>query len=350
MLLDPFKEKFNLPSLPVEFGDRKGIKHSIVGNKPVNDIGSIVFIYNHPEWLRIMFSRFVTGKSDHLIADHPGLHISRTGVLNGILHVIFCPGDEESPFSMDEIEQPEEVQVSLINHVNGSRLNIEVIKDLDIMDRCLGQSYENREVAFEIQQCMHLDATPVFPESSPWAELQTQAYRAAVKSIDQVVDVKPKVIVVLVHRSGDVHKYLGKIGIYVPVAKFIGFGKGISRNRVPYPAMVKLIGDCLQAVLNISKAISFGKLGKAHDIEMITTSEIANPIVPVVSGNTFIELVFWYHRHKLSKDSFPVVHGDNRYDFAINVNFKSLKNLTLVTYLLLTYYIALSRFKRDNSE
>ncbi len=207
-----------------------------------------------------------------------------------------------------------------------------------------------REVAFEIQQGMHLDATLVFPESSPWAELQTQAYRTAVKGIDKVVDVKPKVIVLLAHRSGDVHKYLGKICIYAPVAKFVGFGKGISRNRMPYPTMVKLIGDCFQAVLNISKTISLGKLGKAHDIEMITASEIANPIVPVISGNTFIELVFWYHGHKLSKDSFSVVHGDNRYDFAINLDSKSLKIITLVTYLLLTYYITLSRFKRDTSD
>jgi hypothetical protein len=349
MLLDPFKEKFNLPSLPVEFGDRKGIKHCIVGNKPVDDIGSIVFIYNHPEWLRILFSRFVSGKPDHLIADYTGLHISRTGALNGILHVIFCPGDKESPFPMDEIEQPEEVQVSLVNHVNGSWLYIKIIEDLDIMDRCLGQAYENREVAFEIQQGMHLDTTLVFPECSPWAELQTQAYRAAVKGIDKVVDVKPEVIVVLIHRAGDGHKYLSKICIYAPVAKFIGFGKGVSRNRMPYPAVVQFIGDCFQTVLNITEAIPLGKLGKAHDIEMITASEITNPVVSIVSGNTFIELVFWHHGHKLSKDSFPVIHGGNRYDLAINVDFKSLKFFNLVTYLLLTYYMALSRFKRDTS-
>ena len=98
-----------------------------------------------------------------------------------------------------------------------------------------------------------------------------------------------------------------------------------------------------QSSLNISEAIPLGKLGKTHDIEMIPAREITNPIVPIVSGNTFIELVFWHHGHKLSKNSFPVIHGDNHYEYAINVNFKSLKIITLVTYLLLTYYITLSR-------
>ena len=116
-----------------------------------------------------------------------------------------------------------------------------------------------------------------------------------------------------------------------------------------YPAMVQFIGDCFQTVLNITKTITLGKLGKAHDIEMITASEITNSVVPIVSGNTFIELVFWHHRHKLCKNCFPVIHGDYRYDLTINVDFKSLKNITLVTYLLLTYYITLSEFKRDTS-
>jgi hypothetical protein len=343
MLLDPFKEKFNLPTFPVEFRDRQRIKHGIVGNEPVNNIGSIVFIYNHPEWLRIIISRFVTGKSDHLIADHPGLHIGRIGAFNGILHVIFCSGDEESPVSMDEVKQPEEVQVSLINHVNGSRFYIKFIKDLDIMNRSLGQTYKNGEIAFEIQQGMHLDTAFVFPECSPWTKLQAQADCAAVKGIDKIVYVNPEVIVVLIQRSGDVHKNTGKICIYPPVAEFIGFGKGVSRDGMFYAAMIQFIGDCFQAVLNISEAIPLGKLGKTHDIEMIPAREITNPIVSIVSSNTFIELVFWHHGHKLSKNSFPVIHGDKHYEYAINVDFKSLKFTTLVTYLLLTYYIILSR-------
>ena len=145
MLLDPFEKDLNLPTFPVEFRDCKGIKCCIIGNEPVNYIGSIVLIYNHPEWLGIMLSRLVAGKTDHLIADYPGLQISGAGAFNSILHIVFCPGNEESSFSMDEIEQTEEVQVSLIYHVDGSRFYIKVIEDLNIMDRSFGQSNKDRK-------------------------------------------------------------------------------------------------------------------------------------------------------------------------------------------------------------
>jgi hypothetical protein len=211
------------------------------------------------------------------------------------------------------------------------------------MDRSLCKPHENREVAFEAQQGMHLDTTLVFPERSPWAEFQAQANCSAVKGIDKIVQIKPEVIVVLIHGPGYIQKNTGKISIYTPVAILIGFSKGIPRDSMSYPAMVQFIGNCFKTVLNITKAITLSKLGKAHDIEMITAGEIANTVVPVLSGNTFIELVFWHHRHKLSKNCFPVIHGDYRYDLTIKVNFKSLKTLNLVTYLLLTYYITLFR-------
>ena len=260
MLFDPFEEQFNLPTFPIELRDRQGIKYSIVGYEPINDVGRKVFIYNHSERFRIMFSRLVSGMSDHLITDYSGLQVSRTGAYNSILHVVLCPGDEENSLSVDEIEQTEEIQVTLIYYVNSSRLNIQFVKDLDIMDRSLGQTHENREVTPEVQLGMYLDTAFVFPEGSPRAQLQ------------------------------------------------------------------------------------------AHNIKMVTTCEIANSMVPIVPGNTFIEFVFWHCRNKLCENSFPFIHGYNRYDLAIKVNFKSLKILTLVTYLILTLYIVCSKFKRDTSE
>lgn len=343
MLFDPFKEKFHLPTFPVEFRDRQRIKCSIVGNELVNHVSSIVFICNHPEWLRIMLARHIPIKLDHLITNYTGLHVSRTGAFNGILHIIFFPGNEESPFSVDQMLQSEEIQVSFVNHINGTRLDIKIIKDFNIVDGSLCKSHENREVAFDIQQGMHLNTTLAFPERSPWAEFQAQADRATVKSIDKVVDVKPEVIIVLIHWSSYIHKDSGKISIYPPVAVFIGFSKGVPRDCMFYPTVVQFIGNCFQTVLNITETITLSELSNSHNIEMITAREIANTIVPIVSGNTFIKLVFWHHRHKLCKDCFSVIHGDYCYNIAINVNFKSFKKYILVTYLLLTYYIISSR-------
>ena len=337
MLLDPFIEKLNLPTFPVEFGDGKRIKRRVVGNEPVNDTGSIVFICYHSEGLRVMLPRFVTCKSDQFIADDTCLIISNARALNNILHVVFCSGDKKSSLHMDEIEQSKEIQVAHINYINSCRLYIKFIEHFDIMNRSLGQTDKNWQITPKIQQCVHLDTALVFPESSPWAELQTQANSAAIKSIDKVVNIKPEVIVPLIQRTSNINKHPGKIRIDTPITELISFCKGVSRNRMLYAAVIEFAGDRFQAVFNIPKTISLGKLGKAHDIEMVPTCKMADSMVPVIVVNTFVEFVFWYHGHKLSKDGLSLIHGDNRYDLALNVNFKSFKNSIFVMYLLLTY-------------
>jgi len=119
---------------------------------------------------------------------------------------------------------------------------------------------------------------------------------------------------------------------------------------MPDSTVVEFTGYCFQAVFYITKTVSLGKLGKAHDIEVIPTSEVADSMVPIVFGNTFIEFIFRDYRHQLCENCFSAIHGENRYEYTKNADFKSLKIITLVTYLILTNYMVLREFKRDTSD
>jgi|GEM_PF-1998462 len=134
------------------------------------------------------------------------------------------------------------------------------------------------------------------------------------------------------------------------VAKFVGFGKCIPWNSMPDPTVVEFTGYYFQAVFDVPKTVSFGKLGKAHDIEVIPTGEVADTMVPIVSGNTFIKFIFRDYRHQLCENCFSAIHGKNRYDFTKNADFKSLNIFTFVTYLILTNYMSSWNFKRDTSD
>ena len=54
MLLYPFEEQLNLPSLPVQFGNGQCFKLEIVGEEPINSICSEVFIHNESKRIRIL--------------------------------------------------------------------------------------------------------------------------------------------------------------------------------------------------------------------------------------------------------------------------------------------------------
>jgi len=196
---------------------------------------------------------------------------------------------------------------------------------------------------------MHLDPSFVFSERSPGTQFQAQTDCTAVKGVHEIVDIEPKVVIILIQWTSDVHENTSKIGIDPPVAKFVGFGKCIPWNSMPDPTVVEFTGYCFQAVLDVSKTVSFSKLGKAHDIKVIPTGEVADTMVSIVSGDTFIKFIFRDYRHQLCKNYFSAIHGENRYDFTKNADFKSLNFLTLVTYLILTHYTVSRDFKRDTS-
>lgn len=50
----PFKEQFNLPYLPLQFGNGQFIKLEVVGEKTVNRICIEAFIYNKSKRIRIL--------------------------------------------------------------------------------------------------------------------------------------------------------------------------------------------------------------------------------------------------------------------------------------------------------
>jgi hypothetical protein len=196
---------------------------------------------------------------------------------------------------------------------------------------------------------MHLDPSFVFSELSPGTQFQAQANRTAVKSIYQMVDIEPEVVVILIQWTSDIYENASKIGIDLPTAKFIGFGKRVPWYGMPDSTVVEFTGYCFQAVCDVPKTVSLSKLGKAHDIEVIPTGEVADTMVSVVSGNTFIKFIFRDYRHQLCENCFSAIHGENRYYFTKNADFKSLKIFTLVTYLILTIYMVSRDFKRDTS-
>jgi hypothetical protein len=338
MLFDPFEKQLDLPTFPVEFRDRKWIQLSVIRDEPVYLICRKVFIGHHSEWFRVMLARFWSCKSDHFITNHSRLYISWFRINYLKLHIVLGDSNEERFLPINSLEQTEEVHICFIGHINGSRLYIQFIEDIYIVDRSLRQPHENREIAPQVQQGMHLDPSFVFSERSPWTQFQAQTDGTAVKGIYQIVDVEPEVVVILIQRTSDVHENTCKIGIDPPVAKFVGFGKCIPWNSMPDPTVVEFTGYCFQAVLDVPKTVSFGKLGKAHDIEVIPTGEVADTMVPIVSGDTFIKFIFRDYRHQLCENCFSAIHGENRYDFTKNADFKSLKLFTLVTYLILINY------------
>jgi len=221
------KKQLNLPAFPVGFRDRKGIQHSVIGDEPVNLVCSKILIGDHSKTFRVVPTRFRSCKLVHFITNHSILYVTWFRADHLKLHIVLSDSKEECFLPINPIEQTEEVHVCFIDNIDGSRLYIQLIEDIDIVDRSLRQPHENREITPQIQQGMHLDSSFGISERSPWTQFQTQADCTAVKDINQIVDIEPEVFVILIQWARDAHKNTCKIGLDPPVAEFVGFGKSI---------------------------------------------------------------------------------------------------------------------------
>ena len=120
VLLDPFEEQFDLPSLTVQVGNQFGLQCEVVGQE--SDALSGVVLDHHPAqscWVAL--ARIKHGQYAGLIAnDLRGTAIHRVRVTPLELGVALGAGDKEGLGLVDD-KQPGEIQIPAIQSPTASR-------------------------------------------------------------------------------------------------------------------------------------------------------------------------------------------------------------------------------------
>lgn len=308
MLLDPFEEQFHVPTFAVEFCYGQGFITEMVCQETV-DVASVeVFVSDHPQFLGITLGGLVGGEFDNLISYDAGVLVDRIGLDDFVLHIVLRPGNEERPILVYPVEETEEVNISLIHHIDGTHFYAEFIQHPDIVSGSICEIDECGDVAAQVEKCMHLHTSLCFTESGPWTELQAEADSAAVEGIDRIVKVKPEGGIISIERPNSLNENLTEVPIDTPVAEFICLSQCVARNSVTDTAHIQLVGDGRQARFDVPETVLVRVLRHAHDQELIVAGEVPDTIVPVVSGYAIVELTSWNEGHELGKHCASLVH------------------------------------------
>ena len=95
MLLDPFEEQLDLPSLPVQLRDQFRRQCKVVGQKRYS-FAVLVPDHDPPQRSRIVLARIKDGQGANLVAEHVGaLAIHRLRIAALELGIFLGAGDEE---------------------------------------------------------------------------------------------------------------------------------------------------------------------------------------------------------------------------------------------------------------
>ena len=136
MLLDPFEEKFYLPSITIQISDCLCWNDEVVGQEVERFDCFAVVVFDSSQRLRITFTGAGPGQENRLIAPETLGFVNSLGVSSLIQSVSLGPDDEECA-SLIQSKESLEVNISTVHNVKSSWLGNENVKNIDIMKLAL---------------------------------------------------------------------------------------------------------------------------------------------------------------------------------------------------------------------
>ena len=156
MLLDPFKEQFDLPASAIELGDGQCWHGEVVGQEDERLAGFGIAITDATQRGGIIVLSLQAGHHDGLVETQSGGFIHGPGVTAGAAEILLGPGDEESAALMQPMPAGE-VEIAAVHDVKRTGFPDQLVEDVYVMHTAGGDNDEGGKVALEGQQGMEFN-------------------------------------------------------------------------------------------------------------------------------------------------------------------------------------------------
>ena len=213
-----------------------------------------VEVFYTAEFFRIACQRFGCNQHDGLIAFQAVGLIHTAGIDSSEPRVFLSPCDEKGEKLSKDVESFE-VQVTAVHDIEGARLWNQAVKNIDVMERSIGDFDERGDVATEIHESVHFDGGFMLAERRPGKEGQAKVDSRRIQGIGGFFEFDAEAFIgVKGTRLGN--QDLAKVGVYSPVPFFVRLGKGAPRYSSSDAEMIELLPAGTEASLNIPEALS----------------------------------------------------------------------------------------------
>ena len=312
VLLDPFEEQLNLPTLAVKFRYCYRLKSEIISQESVYIVGVEVLIDHHPHYVWIVLGHYRPCEPDALVADEACMHVNFPFLNDLETHVVFSPGDKVSLPDVEVVVKPPKIHIALVHQVVSPGLNWQNVKPVHVVYLTLAHPDECWNGTSQVKQGMHLECTLSMVKLGPGAEFQAKLYGAAVERIHHLVKTKTEIVSSIQPLSPG-NKDLGEVTIYLPVFILVELCKRGLMHQLQ-TCVVKLGGKRGQCGLYHPKAGTSRELGETHDLELVTTRELLRSVITLVFVNTFSQLIIRDKVHQLGENGFSGWQDDSKLD------------------------------------
>ena len=306
MLLDPFEEKFDLPSAFVKLCDGKGGQREVVGKEDQAFVCFGVVELYPSDLVREITGGIESGEDAGLIADQAACTINLMGIQSPELGIALGPDDEESLSAVDIVE-PFVIEITSVHDIERTGLRDQIVENIDIVDFAVGNESPSRDATSQIEQGMQLDCGLCLSERCPGKQFQTKINGSRVKSVYRFIEFQPKVIF-SIKGSCMRDQYLGEISVDTPVPSLVCFCKGTSGNTAFNAHVVSFFGNSSQAGFDIPQTFPVSQLSKGHTKKLVPAGECSHSFITLVSLDTPTEFMHGEKIHNLRENQPAGIH------------------------------------------
>ena len=307
MAFDPAEEQLDPPSQAIECGDSQSGDAQVVCKKDEVPPFLLIVVTNLAQERREIRPRLWQLGFADLVAAKSRPHVHRLGSLPGILQVVLGSCDKERSGLSDQMEAFE-IHVAAIHHIEGSRLEKQIVEPEHVVVACGGDKDAGGNRATKVDLSVHLDSGLGLSEVCPRKESEREIHSRRVQGIDRVVDVQPQVFA-RVERPGFSHERLGQILPKPPVALLVGIGQRRFGHRLGKAQMVKRGWSRIQTLGNIAQSLPPSQLGKCHADELLATTKMPDARLRVVAFHKTGKRLPMHEVENLREDVAARVHG-----------------------------------------
>lgn len=306
VLLNPFEEQFNLPSILIEEGNVGCLEIEVVRvvSKRSFEVWRIVDNPSDGRWVVPLVS--LSRKTYSLVSEHIVFTIKNIFTFHDhIVGVRLLPDDEECPRLLNG-EETGEIKVSSIKHVARQGLILKPVHGVEITDACIADSVENRYLRNDVNLCMYLDARFRGSELRPPENSETKVDGRGIDGIESSMKFK---------LFGDTQSLCpadhveGKILVDPVVTKSVGLRDDVSSwGNLSESEMIRSFGMSVDDVCKFPKSAAACELTKYKHKKMVPMSECPTLRPVVVPFHDTIELTLDW-RDDLLKNVLPCMHN-----------------------------------------
>ena len=222
------------------------------------------------------------------------------------MEMVFGAGHEKCQGLMNCIESGK-IYVGSVHNVERSNFDDDVVEDRHIVNVAGRNNHKGGNIPMQIQKGMKFDCALVLAKSCPWEKREAQIDDSRIENICGLVEFQSEGIVGI-QLSSLPDEYMGEIGIYMPVAGFVGVGKCASGDGASYPGMIQFGVHGMKTSFDIAETFPIGELCECHAEELIETGECVNAEIALISMNAFVEFVKRKEIHELRENNPPSIH------------------------------------------